>query len=126
MTETQSASLDDALSRWHSWQHGAIVARGWAPKALVCGDYQVSRQYDDGNGALDSDIDDARCRQVDHDVREMQDPHRSAVYCHARNLSTGRTVWASPRLPQCRAARAALVAESLQIIARRLVASGII
>jgi len=126
MTESQAAALDDLLSRWHAWQQGAKASRGFAPKSLVCGDYRTSRQYDDGNGALDSDLDAFQSRQVDHEVRQMQEPHRTAIYVQARNLSTGFAVWFSPRLPQERAEREALVAVARQIICVRLLASGVI
>jgi hypothetical protein len=126
MTESQSAALDDLLSRWHAWQQGAKASRGFAPKALVCGEYRTSRQYDDGNGALDSDLEALRSRQVDHEVRQMAEPHRTAVYCEARNLSTGYAVWSSPRLPRHAVERESVVVAARQIICGRLVASGLI
>jgi hypothetical protein len=126
MTESQSAALDDLLSRWHAWQQGAKASRGFAPKALVCGEYRTSRQYDDGNGALDSDLEALRSRQVDHEVRQMAEPHRTAVYCEARNLSTGWAVWESPRLPRVRAEREAIIAEARHTVFVRVVAAGLI
>lgn len=120
------AILDDILSRWHHWAKSAQPVKGWAPKALVCGDYKVSRQYDDANGALDGDIESDTMRAVDFQVSEMPDPHRSAIHCHARNLSLGLAVWSSPRLPSDPFARAAIVAEARSMLRRRLTSAGVI
>ena len=126
MRDEQDAILDDLLSRWHSWQLANKTTRGYAPKALVCGDYRISRQYDDVSGALDDDLDNLRSRQVDHEVRQMGETHRAAIYTLARNLATGREVWFSPRLPQDKPARDAIVREARNILIGRLVASGVI
>lgn len=106
MTNDADAILDDLLARWHAWQQGTHVGRGHADRALVCGDnYRPSRQYDDENGKLDDDLDARRSRAVDHAASKLTDPYRAAIYCNARNLATGRTVWHSPRLPTDPAAR---------------------
>ncbi|MES2958470.1 MAG: hypothetical protein V4792_09790 [Pseudomonadota bacterium] len=125
MTDEQSAILDDLLSRWHHWQ-GAESAKGYAPQSAGFGQYRASRQYDDTNGALDSDLDARRCAQVDHEAQQMHDPHRAAIYCEARNLGTGRAVWSSPRLPADQGERNQVVIEARIIMSRRLIASGVI
>lgn len=125
MTESDAA-LDDLLSRWHHWASRARLVRGYAPRALVCGDFKVSRQYDDSNGALDADMENDTMASVDFHVSEMADPYRTAIHCNARNLSLGLSVWSSPRLPKDRDARAAIVATARGILLKSLTAAGVI
>lgn len=118
--------LDSLLAAWHQWQQASRASRGFAPKSLVVGDYRTSRQYDDCNGKLDADLDDLRCKQVDFEVSEMGEPHRSAIYALARNLATGHEVWSSPRLPPDRIAREIILCEARAMLISRLVASGVL
>jgi hypothetical protein len=122
---TETETLEQILAEWHQWQRGDGVARGYAPKALVCGDYRISRQYDSDNGALDDDLDDFRMRTVDFEVREMPEPWRSAVYVLARALTVGCMVIMSPRLPQDRAERERVMTQARAMIAKRLKAAGV-
>lgn len=125
MNQDQDAILDDLLSRWHHFCSKAQHVRGYAPKALVCGDFRVSRQYDDTNGALDSDLEADVMRAVDFQVSEMADPWRSAIFANARNLCTGLVVWGSPRLPADPLQRAALIVEARIRLVRRLFSAGV-
>lgn len=118
------AALDDLLSRWHHWGASRPATKGWAPKALVCGDYRTSRQYDDTNGALDDDLDASTMRTVDFQVSELADPWRSAIYALARSLSCGYAVWSSPRVPP--AQRAEIEAAARVKITARLIAAGVL
>jgi hypothetical protein len=120
------AILDDLLSRWHHWQKAARVGRGHNDRALVFGElYRPSRQYDDWNGALDTDLEARRSAQVDFEVSEMIEPWKTAIYCLARNLYTGRTVWSSPRLPEDHVARANIVVRARVILTGRLMNAGV-
>lgn len=121
-----AAALDDLLIRWHEWQQGGRYVRGFASRALVVGEYRISRQYDDTNGALDDEIDNARSRSVDREVREMLEPWRTAVYVVARNLCTGVEEWTSPRLPSRRTEREEVVAVARQQLSRRLALAGLL
>ena len=120
------ATLDDILARYHHWASSSRMGKGYAPRALVCGNYKTSRQYDDQNGALDSDIEGQIMKAVDFQISEMTDPHRSAIYCLARNLWTGRTVWLSPRLPDDVAQRSQIIADARLQLTKRLTAAGIL
>ncbi len=122
----QSAILDDLLSRWHHWASSSRVCKGYASRALVCGDYKISRQYDDQNGALDGDLEASTMRAVDFQISEMRDPYRAAIYCQARNLSTGRSVWLSPRLPANPEHRAQIVAAARDMLTKRLTVAGVL
>ncbi len=125
MKNDVNAILDDLLGRWHRWASAAPSVRGYAPLAAGCWGYRASRQYDDQNGALDSDLADSTMTAVDFQVSEMAEPWRSAIYCNARNISTGRRVWSHPRLPADRAERAALVAFARDLLQKRLIGAGV-
>lgn len=124
MKPEHNLMLDDMLSRWHSWQLSNPAARGYARCSAGFEQYRSSRQHSIDD--LEADVDNSRCKQVDFEVREMQDPYRSAIYFEARNLSTGRRVWTSPRLPQDIAERSALIQQSRGMLCVRLVNSGVI
>lgn len=128
MTEeaTTNERLDTVMAMWHAWQGTARQGRGYNSKALVCGDYRVSRQYDDANGALDDDIDTAICRAVQVAVDQMDDPWRAAAYIIARSCCTGVMVWFSPRLPSGKDERDAVIAETRSRLIRRLRSDGVI
>lgn len=121
----RSERLEGLLAEWHQWQQNARVGRGFNNRALVVGEYRVSRQYDDANGALDDDLDEITMKQVDFQVREMAEPYRTAIYCLARALTLGMAVFTSPRLPSDRAQRDAVVAKAREMLTGRLVSAGV-
>jgi hypothetical protein len=120
----RQAQLDDLLSRWHHWQTKSHDGRAFNSRALVCGEYRTSRQYDDTNGALDDDLEAHTMRQIDFEVRELGDPWRSAVYALARSLCVGAAVFHSPRIPPEQ--RAAITAEARERLTARLISAGVI
>lgn len=121
----RAATLDDLLSRWHSWQGGFKATRGFKGKALVVGDFRISRQYDSDNGALDDDLENLTMGAVDFQVAEMVDPYRAALYAQARELCTGIAVWTSARLSSDKAEREATTKVARQLLTTRLVSSGV-
>jgi len=125
MRNDSDAILDDILIRWHQWQGGAKVGRGFNNRALVCGDFRVSRQHDDLNGALDDDLENTVMRQVDFEVSEMRDPFKAAIYCLARALVVGAQVFTSPRLPADKAERDAILRQARIILVGRLLSAGV-
>lgn len=120
-----SEKLEDLLSRWHDWQYGSRVTRGFNNRSLVAGDYRVSGQNDDRDGVKYDEMDEARSRIVDHEVQEMLHPWRTAIYMLARNLCTGSDVWSSPRLPDEPEARAYVVSVARRQLAQRLTKAGV-
>lgn len=118
--------LDDILSRWHSWMQGQGGTTGHARRSAGMEGYRASRQYDDTNGALDSDLEHMRCKQVDFDVRQLPQPHQTAIYVDARNLCTGVAVWGNPRLPIDPAERQVVVFEARNMLTKKLLASGVL
>jgi len=117
--------LDGLLAAWHQWQRVQPV-RGFGSRALVCGEYVTSRQYDDSNGALDAALEQRTMKSVDFQVSQMVDPFKAAIYANARALAVGCSVWSSPRLPQDAGERQAVVLHARAILARRLQSAGVL
>lgn len=128
-----AATLDDLLKRWHFWQ------MGFSP-VPVCGadpmfrNVKASRTFDTTSDAFDAELNGRLMEAVDFQVSEMPDEpnpsgrnraYRSAVYCLARNLAVGASIWNSPRLPKDQMERAVVVLEARNILTRRLLAAGV-
>lgn len=116
--------LDDILSRWHSWAR-SYKANQQTPRDPVFRDAKSGRGWDSTDEIIEDEIHDSMMEAVDFQVSEMKDPHRAAIYALARNLSTGRSVWMSPRLPVDPLERATVVAEARNILTRKLMACGV-
>lgn len=119
-------ALDDLLSRWHGWMQGDRGVRGFNKRALVVGDCRgYGLQYESQQEAQDIAADDFRSRQVDHEVRHMDEPYRTAIHQDARNLYTGIAVWSSPRLPRDPVTREIVVQMARLELKGRLLAAGV-
>lgn len=101
--------LNDLLSRWFRFATSTPPVTGFPKQNASCKLYRASRQYDDQNGALDSDSESSIMEAVDGAIELMEQPWRTAVEFNARNLALGWAVWRSPRLPQSDIERAHLV-----------------
>jgi hypothetical protein len=95
----QNAILDSLLAAWHSWAQGDRASLGYSNISAGMGEWRASRQYDFDNGAIDAEVDKSINRTIDFHVREMVEPYRAAIYMQAKNLSAGRHVFQSPRVP---------------------------
>lgn len=126
MAPEHNQILDDLLSRWHQWRQRAQVGRGFNRKALVVGDFRVSRQYDDVSGALDDDLEDGLMRQVEFEATELPQPFYIAICCNAQAIALGVFVVMNPRLPADKEARRRLIEAARIALTRRLVAAGVI
>lgn len=125
MQNDANAILDDLLSRWHEW------AQGYRPgRQAACPMFQRARSprgWEDSSDITAHEVDASTMKAVDFHVGEMQDPHRAAIYCHARNLHVGGIiVWAHPRLPQDAAEREIVLVEAKNILMRRLLTAGVL
>lgn len=118
-------ALDSLLCQWHQWGSVSRLGKGFNTKALVCGDYRISRQYDDVSGALDADLDDHTMRVIDFQVSEMQDPYRSAVYFLAKALTVGNSAFRSPRLPEDKIELNMVLDTARSQLTKRLVSVGV-
>ena len=116
--------LDDLLSRWHHW------AKAYIP-VPTCGADPMFRNAKSPHSShsadevTDAKVESDRMKALDFHVSEMKDPHRSAIYMHARNCYTGRNVWLSPRLPKDPLERAALLGEAKSILIGKLLSAGV-
>lgn len=124
MHNDSSAILDDLLSRWHSW------ARSYSP-VPTCGadpmfrNAKSAKGWDTTDQVVEDELNDKTMKAIDFQVGEMVDPHRSAIYIHARNCCTGRNVWLSPRLPADPLERARILGEAKGLLTRRLLSAGV-
>lgn len=116
--------LDDLLSRWHHW------AKGYIP-VPTCGadpmfrNAKSSKSWDSTAEVVEDELTNSQMKSVDFHVSEMKDPHRSAIYIHARNCYTGRNVWLSPRLPKDPMERARILVDAKAIIIGKLLSAGV-
>lgn len=123
MRDETNQILDDLLSRWHAWSRGfKLSAQAMNPvfrQALRAkGEQTLEAIAEDSwlNGTM---------KEIDFQVSEMSDPHRTAIYINARNCYTGRSVWISPRLPSDPVARAEVLATARAELVRRLMQAGV-
>ena len=124
MRDDSSVILDDLLSRWHSWAKGFQVCPEPGADPMFR-NAKSSRGWDTVGDIIETELESSTMESIDFEVGEMADPHRSAIYCHARNLASKSAVWRSPRLPEDPATRAILVLEARNILTRRLLRCGV-
>jgi len=117
--------IESWLQMWHIRGQQSHV-RGYNSRALVCGDYLISRQHDDANGALDERLDKLNVLALDSCIAKLPDPQRSAVHLHARNLCTRVKVWSGPKMPANPLDAAELVHNALQMLRRLLQRAGVL
>ena len=116
--------LDELLSRWHHW------AKGYIP-VPTCGadpmfrNAKSSHSFTSADEVTDAAVEQTQMKALDFHVGEMQDPHRSAIYIHARNCYTGRAVWLSPRLPADPMERAQILGDAKAMLIGKLLSAGI-
>ena len=117
--------LNDLLRRWHIRAVSTPPQTGYYTSNPACKLFKTSRQYDDANGALDSDQDGQVLEAVGFAIDRLEQPWKTAVEFNARNLATGAAVWRSPRLPTDDMERAALVVESRGMLLVLLRSAGV-
>ena len=112
--------LIELLVLW--WRHESqwTPVEGYPQECPSTAGYRASRQYDDGNGAQETDARGQLAQHIGRVVANIAEPHRSALHMVARNRSSGVSVWTSVRLPADADARAAVVAEAMELFADAL------
>lgn len=110
----------ELLVLWWRAERGWTPVEGYPMECPSTRGWRASRQYDDANGALDTDQRGALIRHIGHVVASIPDPYRTALYLVARNRATGVSVWRSARLPENEDARAELVADAVQMFVERI------
>ena len=124
MRNEQHEILDSLLSEWHHWARSEPLqpTRGADP---MFRNAKSAKGWDSTSDVIEDEIRDKTMKAIDFHVGEMQDPHRSAIYIHARNCYTGRKVWLSPRLPTDPMERAVILMEAMNQLMRRLLSAGV-
>lgn len=125
MRNEQHDILDALLSEWHHWARAEPLqpSRGADP---MFRNAKSSKGWDSTSEVIEDEIRDKTMKAIDFQVSEMHDPHRSAIYIHARNCCTGRNVWLSPRLPADPMERAVILMEARNQLTRRLLGAGVL
>jgi hypothetical protein len=86
---------------------------GYPKISPSCAGYQASRQYDDTNGADDTDALGKLAIHIGHAIDRVDQPWRTALQVTAKNHAMGVSVWTSARLPEDKDERAAMVAVAI-------------
>jgi hypothetical protein len=124
MRDDSDAILDDLLSRWHSWAKGFKVCPEPGADPMFR-NVKSGRGWDTVGEIIEDELSASTMQAIDFEVGETPEPHRSALYAHARNLASHHAVWSSPRLPKDPAERALLVLEARTMLMRRMFRAGI-
>jgi len=106
----------DAISLlvfWWRYERNWTPVEGYPVECPSTRGWHTSRQYDDMNGAQETDGRGQLAKDIGHIVNEMDEPYRTALYVLARNRATGVAVWRSPRLPENEQERMKIVAEAI-------------
>lgn len=122
MTEADQI-LDDLLARFHAWAQSHRP--GTRTACPMFRNAKSGRGWDFSEDIIEDELMGATMRAIDFQVSEMADPYRTAIHFLARNLSTGRNVWLSPRLPADPLERGVIVREARTMLTRRLIAAGV-
>lgn len=120
----QAATLDDILSRYHSWAKAfsPVPVRGSDP---MFRNAKSGKGWDSTSEVIEDELNGKTMEAVDFHIGEIQEPHRAALYVLARNCYTGRSVWLSPRLPKDPMERGEIVGQARTMLTRRLMQAGV-
>ena len=105
--------LLDMLALWWRYESQQIPVQGYPSECPTTAGYKASRQYDDNNGAAETDARGLLAKSIGRAVDSLQEPYRTALHIVARNRVTGASVWLSPRLPADKDERAQIVSDAL-------------
>ena len=125
MKNDSNELLNDLLADWHRWARGFQIVASHGTSAMFAG-VRSSRQWDSENDVIDGTIRDQTMRAFDFHVNELDHVYRTALQIQARNLVTGKSVWASPRLPNDLESRAQVLGLARAALLSRLSAAGIV
>lgn len=130
MHNDSGAILDDILSRWHSWARGFKVVPTCGADPMFR-NAKSGKSWDSTEDIVDDEIEGKTMEAVDFHVGEMPDDPgrgalRSAIYVHARNCYTGRSVWLHPRLPKDPIERGEVLRRAKSDLLGRLSRAGVI
>lgn len=125
--------LNDLLAQWHHWMTGAPINGVDRMDDPTFRDARSRSGWDSSGDVVDRELNQRTMKAIDFHVGGdsraqggMAEPHRSAIYCLARNCCTGQRVWGSPRLPQDADELAVVIQEARNILTRRLLQAGVL
>lgn len=124
MKNEQHEILDSLLSEWHSWARAEKLQPSRTADPMFR-NAKSCKGWDSTTDVIDDELRSKTMKAIDFQVCEMKDPHRSAIYIHARNCCTGHKVWLSPRLPADPMERAVILMEAKNELTRRLLSAGV-
>lgn len=99
---------------WRFERSHDLSGMGYPKISPSCAGYRASRQYDDTNGADDTDAMGKLAIHIGQAVDRVDQPWRTALYMTAKNNALGLSVWTSARLPEDKDARAEMVADAME------------
>jgi hypothetical protein len=110
----------ELLILWHRYESQWLPVEGYPSECPSTRGYQASRQYDGDNGAADAEEYGRLARHIGSIVRQIEDPHRTALCILAANRSSGAAVWRSVILPNDKDELAHLMAEAVDMFMARI------
>ena len=118
----QTSEIDplELLALWWRAERQWIPVRGYPTECTYARGWRASRQYDDANGAAETDARGVLIRHIGNLVASIDEPHRTALYIAAKNRATGGDTWVSERLPLDDMERAEVVADAIEVFLSRL------
>lgn len=131
MRDENDYILDSLLGDWHNWQRGYELCPVPAADPMFR-NAKSGRSWDSTQEIIETEISSSTMESMDFEISGdkhgqggMPEPHRSAIYAHARNLASKHAVWSSPRLPADPQERAILVLEARVMLIKRLLRAGV-
>lgn len=118
--------VSSLMVQWHQWGSRSTFGKGYPAASASCKAARTSRQYDDANGSLDARLDDSVMEAFDAAAYRVPQPWLTALQFQARNMSSGASVWQSPRLPVDAMERAVLTMEARNKLMKELMRDGVL
>lgn len=125
MTDDSRYLLDSILHDWHRWARGYQYGADVGSSAMF-NKTKSPRGWDTVAEIVEHEIDGGRMESVNFHIFELSSIQCTAIQINARNLATGRNVWASARLPTDQQQRAELICEARNALLVRLLAAGVV
>lgn len=120
MKRDQTDHAISLLVLWHRWSKPWGAELGLPTECPSTRGWRASRQYDDMNGAQETDERGLIAANVGRILESMEDPYKTALYLLAKSRATGVAVWRSVKLPDDRDACAEITAHALAIFSERV------
>jgi hypothetical protein len=124
--------IQQLLADWHTWASKTTLS----PIAGKCAMFAQSQtpKHWDSTGEIDDDlINQAAMEAIDFAVQGdnrgqggMPEPYKTMIALYAKNLSTGKDVYLSPRLPKNHQELTAIKIQAVDILTKKLKIAGVL